>query len=73
MISAAMWEDPIVEEVRRIRERLFAECGYDLHTFFEKMRELEAKDTAHEIVSYPPRLIEPSAGPEPEAPTDRAP
>ena len=32
-------EDPIVAEVRAIREAIFAECGYDLHTYFERARE----------------------------------
>ena len=35
-----MFKDPIVEEVRRIREELFAECDYDLHKLREKDREL---------------------------------
>lgn len=26
-----MARDPIVEEVRRVRERIAAECGYDVH------------------------------------------
>jgi len=34
-----MWEDPIVEDVRRIRDALAGEDNYDLHTVFERMRE----------------------------------
>ncbi len=36
-----MWRDPVVAEVRKIREQLFAECGYDLHRLGEKDRELQ--------------------------------
>jgi len=35
-----MWKDPIVEEVRAIREKLAAECGYDLHKMLERDREV---------------------------------
>ncbi len=29
-----MWEDPIVAEVHRARERLAADCNYDIDAFF---------------------------------------
>jgi hypothetical protein len=29
-----MWEDPIVAEVHRAREKLAAECNYDIRAFF---------------------------------------
>lgn len=35
-----MWRDPIVEEVRRIREQIFAECGYDLKRLAERDRKI---------------------------------
>jgi len=31
-----MWNDPIVEEVRKNRQEIFAECDYDLHKLFER-------------------------------------
>jgi hypothetical protein len=34
-----MWEDPIVAEVRSVRERLAAQCGFDVHTVFEDLRQ----------------------------------
>jgi hypothetical protein len=34
-----MWEDPIVVEVRKAREELLRQANYDLHTFFQQMRE----------------------------------
>ena len=30
-----MRKDPIVEEVRRVREKLWKEANYDVHTYFE--------------------------------------
>ncbi len=35
-----MRKDPIVEEVRRAREKFAAECDYDPHKMFERMREI---------------------------------
>ncbi len=37
------WEDPIVAEVRKRREEIFAECGYDLRVLGERLKRLEAK------------------------------
>lgn len=34
-----MWEDPIVAEVHRAREKLAAESNFDVKTFFEGLRE----------------------------------
>jgi hypothetical protein len=34
-----MIHDPIVAEVRKARAKIAAECGYDLHTYFERQRE----------------------------------
>lgn len=39
----AMNCDPIVKEVREAGERLAAEAGYDVHRFFENLREVEKK------------------------------
>jgi hypothetical protein len=33
-----MWEDPIVAEVHRAREKLAAESNFDVKTFFEGLR-----------------------------------
>ena len=33
-----MWEDPIVAEVHRAREKLAADCSYDIHEFFAGLR-----------------------------------
>ena len=35
-----MLKDPIVEEVRKAGEEFAAECDYDMHKMFQKMREI---------------------------------
>jgi hypothetical protein len=37
--------DPIVKEVREAGAKLAAEAGYDVHRFFERLREAEKKYT----------------------------
>ena len=49
-----MWNDPIVEEVRRIRQAHAARFGYDLQAIFEDLKRQE-RESGHTIVSFPPR------------------
>ena len=54
--------DPIVDEVRRIRDELAARFNYDLQAIYRhlKQREKEREErTGRKFVSYPPRRIEP--------------
>ncbi len=37
-----MWEDPIVAEVHRARQKLAAECNFDLAAFFANVRKRQA-------------------------------
>ena len=37
-----MWEDPIVAEVHRAREKLAADCNYDIDAFFAEVRKRQA-------------------------------
>jgi hypothetical protein len=37
-------KDPIVEEVRDVRRRIFAECGNDLKRLFERLKAAEEQD-----------------------------
>jgi hypothetical protein len=37
-----MWEDPIVAEVHRTREKLAAECNFDIAAFFANLRKRQA-------------------------------
>ena len=48
------WEDPIVAEVRRAREELFAAAGYDLDELCRQLRERQQKEGRH-AVTRPPR------------------
>jgi len=38
-----MWQDPIVGDVRRAGEELARRANYDLHTFFQNLRNNEKK------------------------------
>jgi hypothetical protein len=44
------WDDPIVAEVRRVREELFARFNYDLRAYFEFLQ----KQTAEAVRSGEP-------------------
>ena len=33
-----MWEDPIVEEVRKAGAEIAKECDYDMHKYFERIK-----------------------------------
>jgi hypothetical protein len=43
------WSDPIVAEVRRAREALFAEAHYDIYEFFERLSARQAA-SGHQLV-----------------------
>jgi hypothetical protein len=58
-----MWEDPIVAEVHRIREKLAAECNYDVGAFFADVRKRQA--------SLGGRLVRQRRPAEPTAQADR--
>lgn len=49
-----MWEDPIVEEVRKVREAYTAEFGFDLEAIAEDLKQAE-KRGGRKVVSLPPR------------------
>ena len=58
-----MWEDPIVAEVHRTREKLAAEYNYDLGAFFADVRKRQA--------SLGSRLVPQKKPAEPTAEADR--
>ncbi len=58
-----MWEDPIVEEVHRIREKLAAEYGFDVKAIFADLRKRQ--------VSLGARLVPQKKRAEPTAEADR--
>lgn len=50
------WEDPIVEEVRKNREKLLEEHG-GLENFLEYIQEREQKRTEHLVVREKPGIV----------------
>lgn len=53
------WQDPIVAEVRKAREALFAEANYDIHEFCRRLSERQ-ETSGHPVV----RRREAAASPE---------
>jgi len=51
--------DPIVDEVRAVRDRLAAECDYDVHKIVERARKEQAASNAT-IVNYSKDADEPA-------------
>lgn len=49
-----MWNDPIVDEVRRVREEHAARFGYDLRAIYDDLKKTE-KETHRKVVSLPPK------------------
>ncbi len=61
-----MKHDPIVEEVRRVKERLAAKFNYDLDAMFADARSRECS-SGHKVVRLKPRRLKPTAGVQPSA------
>ena len=55
------WSDPIVEEVRRVREAHAARFNYDLKAIVADIRRRQ-QESGRKYVSYPPRPAEPPEG-----------
>lgn len=51
-----MWRDPIVEEVRRLREEYAARFNHDLKAICRDLRERQ-KSGGRKVVSLPPKRI----------------
>lgn len=49
-----MRDDPIVEEVRRIREEYARQFGYDLRAMAENLR-IREREHRDRLVTYPPK------------------
>ena len=54
-----MKDDPIVAEVRAIRNELAAQCGYDLKELFRQLQKRQAR-SGRKYVRYPARRIVPA-------------
>lgn len=44
-----MISDPIVEEVRAVRDEIAKECGYDIDAIFQALRGIEATSSAPHV------------------------
>jgi hypothetical protein len=55
-----MTENPIVEEIHRIREQMLADCGGDMQTLVDciRKREEESARAGRKVVSLPPRPVQ---------------
>jgi hypothetical protein len=61
-----MWEDPIVAEVRKIREDYAAQFNFDLQALFRALKEREQQDPRPKV-SFPPRPARLTRKPRPAA------
>jgi hypothetical protein len=52
-----MWNDEIVEEVRKVRDKYAATFNYDLETIFRDIKKQEGKSD-REFVARPPKKPE---------------
>ena len=52
-----MWEDPIVKEVRKIREEHSSRFGHDLDRIYRELKRRE-ETSGRRYVSHPPRPVE---------------
>ena len=52
-----MWQDPIVEEVRAIRDSYAKQFDYDIETIYRDLKKQEA-NSGRAFVSLPPKRIE---------------
>ena len=49
-----MNDDPIVEEVRRVRDKLARQFNYDIHAIFADLRQRErVEDAVHPLIHDP--------------------
>jgi transposase len=51
-----MWKDPIVEEVRKVRQEYAARFGDDLKAIYDDLKATERKG-GRKIVSLPPKKL----------------
>lgn len=54
-----MWKDPVVEEVRAIRDEYAREFNYDIDAICRDLRAQESRGD-HEVVALPPKRVVPS-------------
>lgn len=52
-----MWKDPIVEEVRKIRDEHAAQFNYDLDAIYKDLKRLE-RESGRKTVTLKPRPVQ---------------
>jgi len=52
------WEDPIVKEVREVRDQVAARYQYDVRAIGRHYQQKQ-EQSKHVLVTLPPRLIDP--------------
>jgi hypothetical protein len=57
-MSKPTWEDPIVKEVREIRDSIARQCNYDVRALFQHIKAHE-RASGRNFVTYPPNRIKP--------------
>lgn len=57
-----MWQDPIVQDVRKAGEELAKQANYDLHTFFQNLRNNEKKENFKVVGRIAKSLMEVESG-----------
>ncbi len=53
--EAERWQDPIVAEVRKARENLFAAAGYDLEEFCRRLNKQQEREGRRTVARFPRR------------------
>lgn len=61
-----MWEDPIVAEVRKVRQEIFARFDYDLDAYFGHLKTVEEEDRKR-VAHYTDRPLAKNQPPQPDA------
>ena len=54
-----MWEDPIVEEVRKVRQEHAARFNFDLERIYRDLKERERQSGHHYVTLAPKRPSQP--------------
>jgi len=54
-----MWDDPIVADVRKVREAHAAQFNYDLEAIYRDLKTKE-QSSGRRFVRFPPRPCEPT-------------
>ena len=51
-----MWQDPIVEEVRKVREGHAARYNFDLRRIYQELKKAEQQSASRKVTFAPKRI-----------------